>query len=177
MNHNDFDAVKTMLTPPARRLVGEMKMQISEISPGDHIGATFISPTFGVYVMWASAQRACHGDLVLGTSSIETKGNPSNDLLRLDTSGKSVTASGPPHDALGIEHGSIVRATFSDCSSHINIIGPAVIATRSSMIGVGTWILAHGSHLGIHLQALDILAPPGELALKVPAPTISWHDN
>lgn len=177
MEHNNPDGIRSLLTPPARRVVSEMKLQISEITVGDHIGATFVSPMFGVYVTWGNVRRACHSDLALGVSSIETKGSPASDVVRLHVSGQSVEAVGPPSSAPTLEHGTIVRATFADRDSFVSIVGPAVVATRSPMIGVGTWILAHRTQPGIHLRALDILAAPGELGLQCPSPTVSWHDN
>jgi hypothetical protein len=176
MKHRDLDGIKALLTPPARRLVNEMKLQISEINLGDCVGATFVSPVFGVYTLSGNVTRASHGDLVLSVYSIETKGSPPNDVVRLDTSGQSIAATGPPGAALSLEHGSIVRATFTDRDSFINVVGPAVVATRAPMMGVGGWILAHNSRPGVHLKALDILAAPGELEVKCPPPTASWHD-
>lgn len=177
MEYNDAGGVRSLLTPPARRLVSEMKLQISEITVGDHIGATFVSPIFGVYVIWGNVRRASHGDLVLGVSSIETKGTPPGDVVRLHVSGQSVTATGSALGAPMLEHGTIVRATFNNGDSSVNVVGPAVVATRAPMIGVGTWILAHRAKPGVHLQALDILATPGELDVQCPSPILSWHDS
>lgn len=177
MEHKDTDSIRSLLTPPARRLVSEMKLQISEITVGDHIGATFTNPIFGTYVMWGCVRGASHGDLVLGISSIESKGTPASDVMRLHVSGQSVAAEGSPMAAPTLEHGTIVRATFSNGDSTVNIVGPAVLATRAPMIGVGTWILAHRAQPGVHLRALDVLAAPGELDVPCPSPTLSWHDS
>ncbi len=103
LSSSDSDGVDALLTPPPRRLVNEMKLQISEIVPGAHVGATFINPIFGVYVMWGSVARACTGDLTLSAYSIASKGKPASDVVRLDVSGTSVSATGRTKDALGLE--------------------------------------------------------------------------
>lgn len=172
----DLAELKAMLTPPGRRLVNEMKLQISEIVPGAFTGATFMSPAFGVYTMSGEVARATHGDLVLGPYSIESKGKPANDVVRLHTSGRSAPAVGPAEIAPTLEHGTIVRATFDDGRTTVHVVGPAVVATRAPMIGVGAWVLAYRGTPGIHLKALDVLAAPGELGLTCPPPTVSWHD-
>ncbi|SIF67931.1 hypothetical protein [Mycobacteroides abscessus] len=115
------DWIRALLTPPARRSVNEMKLQISEMSIGAHIGATFLSPTFGVYVVWGNLTRVSVGDLALSAFSIESKGKPANDILRFDTSGRSVRAEGPADPAPDLEHGSIVRATFEDDFGQYNV--------------------------------------------------------
>lgn len=173
MTHDD---IRRLLTPPARRVVNEMKLQISEISLGAHIGATFVSPVFGAYVVWGEVARACHGDLVLSVYSIETNGKPTNEVVRLDTSGRSLTATGPTDPAPTLAHGTIVRATFVDDGKAFNVLGPAVIATNSPTVGVGRWVLAYRGTLGTSLKALDIIAPTGELGLLCPQPTVSWDD-
>lgn len=172
----DLDEIKTLLTPPARRVVNEMKLQISEMSPGVHVGATFVNPIFGIYTMWGDIALASHGDLVLGGFSIESKGKPANDVVRLDTSGQSTPASGPGDVAPSLEHGTIVRATFTDRRTTINVVGPAVVATHAPMIGIGAWVLAYKGKRGVLLQTLDILAAPGALGIPCPAPIPSWHD-
>jgi len=172
----ELDEVKSLLTPPARRMVNEMKLQISEITPGSRIGATFVSPVFGIYAMWGEVARASHGDLVIGVYSIESNGKPSSDLVRLDVSGIAVPASGPIDAALNLEHGTTVRATFSNGPTVVHVVGPAVVATRAPMIGVGSWVLAYKGALGVYLQALDVLAAPGALGLSCPRATVSWHD-
>ncbi|KLO27633.1 hypothetical protein ABW16_15350 [Mycolicibacter heraklionensis] len=60
--------IKRLLTPPARRGVNEMKLQISEIGPGSHVGVAFSDSVFGIYAVWGKAARACHGELVLGAT-------------------------------------------------------------------------------------------------------------
>lgn len=170
------DGVRALLTPPARRLVNEMKLQISEMTPGSHIGATFVSPVFGIYVMSGAVSRASHGDLTLSVYSIESKGKPANDVVRLDTSGRSVAAAGSSAVAPTLQHGTVVRATFVDGESLINVLGLAVVATAAPMIGVGAWVLAYKGEPGVHLHALDVIAAPGELGLPCPPPTFSWHD-
>ncbi|SKG10070.1 Uncharacterised protein [Mycobacteroides abscessus subsp. massiliense] len=171
------EEVKTLLTPPARRSVSEMKLQISEMEEGAHVGATFLNPMFGVYCTWGNIRRACTGDLGLSVFSIETNGRPANDVLRFDTSGRSMPAEGPPEPALDLEHGTIVRATFEDYAGQFNVIGPAVVATSAPMIGVGRWVLAYKGALGVCLRNLDVLAPPGALGLTCPPPTLSWDNT
>lgn len=171
------EKIAALLTPPARRPVAEMKLQISEMAEGNHIGATFQNPMFGVYCTWGNIRRACHGDLVLSVFSIETSGRPANDLLRIDISGRSTPAQGPPDSAPDLDHGTIVRATFEDYAGRFTVIGPAVEATSAPMIGVGRWVLAYKGELGVCLRNLDILAAPGELDLPCPAPTLSWDDG
>jgi hypothetical protein len=173
MTHDD---IKLLLTPPARRVVNEMKLQISEIEPGAHIGATFVNPVFGVYTLWGEVARASHGDLVLSLYSIESNGKPASDVVRIDTSGRSVKAVGPPDLAPALEHGTTVRATFANGERIFNVVGPAVVATHGPMIGVGRWILAYKGNLGRSLKALDIIATPGELGLAYPPPAVSWDD-
>lgn len=173
MTHDD---IKRLLTPPARRVVNEMKLQISEIQLGAHIGATFVNPVFGVYTMWGEVARASHGDLVLSLYSIESNGKPANDVVRLDTSGRFVKAAGLPDIAPTLEHGTTVRATLADNDRTFNVVGPAVVGTNAPMIGVGRWILAYKGDLGRSLKALDVIAAPGELGLACPPPTVSWDD-
>lgn len=171
------EKIVRLLTLPARRPVAEMKLQISEMAEGDHIGATFQNPMFGVYCTWGNIRRACHGELVLSVFSIETNGRPANDVSRFDISGHSTPAQGPPNPAPDLEHGTIVRATFEDYAGRFNVIGPAVVATSAPMIGVGRWVLAYKGELGVCLRNIDILAAPGELGLHCPAPTLSWDDG
>lgn len=173
---NPTDAIKALLTPPGRRNVNEMKLQISEIQLGAHIGATFVSPVFGVYVLWGDVTRAVHDDLVLSLYSIESKGKPVNDVVRFDMSGQSTTAVGAAELAPSLEHGTIVRATFGDGGRTFNVVGPAVVATAAPMIGVGGWVLAYKGDIGTSLKALDIIAAPGELGLTRPPTTRSWDD-
>ncbi|AMU75793.1 hypothetical protein [Mycobacteroides abscessus] len=171
------DWIRALLTPPGRRSVNEMKLQISEMSIGAHIGATFLSPTFGVYVVWGNLTRVSVGDLALSAFSIESKGKPANDILRFDTSGRSVRAEGPAGPAPDLEHGAIVRATFEDDFGQYNVVGPAVLATSAPMIGVGRWVLAYKGTPGVCLRHLDVLAAPGSLGLSAPPPTLSWDDT
>jgi hypothetical protein len=173
---SDLDAVKALLTPPARRQVNEMKLQISEIVPGAHIGATFVDPVFGVYVVWSDIARACHGDLTFSAHSIESQGKPVSDVVRLDMSGRSVAATGPKGAASGLEHGTTVRATFADERTTVHILGSAVVASHAPMIGVGRWVLAYKGAPGVYLKALDVLAGPGQLGLACPPPSFSWQD-
>jgi hypothetical protein len=170
------DEIIRLLTPPARRVVNEMKLHISEIQLGAHIGATFVNPVFGVYAVWGEGARASHGDLVLSVYSIESNGKPANDVIRIDTSGRSVPAAGPVDIAPTLEHGTIVRATFADGERSFNVLGPAVVATNSPMIGVGRWILAYKGSLGRSLKALDVIAAHQELGLACPPPAVSWDD-
>ncbi|MEU9807639.1 hypothetical protein [Mycobacterium sp. NPDC050853] len=171
------EEVARLLTPPARRPVAEMKLQISEMTVGARIGATFQSPMFGVYCTWGNIRRACHGELVLSVFSIETNGRPASDVLRFDVSGRSTPAQGPPDPARELEHGTVVRATFEDYAGWFDVIGPAVVATSAPMVGVGRWVLAYKGQLGVCLRNLDILAAPGELGLPCPTPTLSWDDG
>lgn len=172
-----IEEIARLLTPPARRPVAEMKLQISEMEEGAHIGATFQNPMFGVYCTWGRIRRACHGDLVLSVFSIETNGRPANDVLRFDTAGQSSPADGPPDPAPDLEHGTIVRATFEDYAGRFDVIGPAVVATSAPMVGVGRWVLSYKRELGVCLRNLDILAAPGQLSLPCPPPTLSWDDG
>jgi len=176
MSQDHLDEIKSLLTPPARRNVNEMQLQISELTPGAHVGATFVSPVFGIYVMWGDVARASHGDFVISVFSIESKGKPANDVVRLSMSGQSIAAVGSHEIAPGLDHGTIVRATFIDGGSFINVLGPAVVATAAPMIGVGAWVLAYKGNPGVHLKALDVVAPPDELGLTYPPTRRSWHD-
>lgn len=170
------DEIKRLLTPPARRGVNEMKLQISEIGPGSGIGATFADPVFGVYVVWGEVARASHGDLVLSVYSIDSNGRPANDVVRLDTSGRSAEATGPCDAALNLKHGTIVRATFIEGEKTFNVLGPVVVTTRSSMAGVGRWVLTYKGSLGKSLAAVDVIASHGDLGLLCPRPAVSWDD-
>ncbi|WP_067972888.1 hypothetical protein [Mycolicibacter icosiumassiliensis] len=171
------DEIKRLLTPPARRGVNEMKLQISEIGPGSHVGATFTDSVFGVYAVRGEVARASHGDLVLSVYSIESNGRPSNDVLRLDTSGRSYQAIGPREAALTLDHGTIVRATFLEGEKTFDVLGPAVTTTGSSMTGVGRWVLAHKGAVGRSLKAMDIIAPCRDLGLLCPSPVMSWDTS
>ncbi|WP_299565608.1 hypothetical protein [uncultured Mycolicibacterium sp.] len=176
MPDEDLDAIRAVLTPPARRAVNELKLQISELAVGMQVGATFRSPVFGVYQIWGEIMRASSGDLSISVASVESKGRPVDGLLRLAVAGHGVAATGPADAAPALAHGTTVRATFTNGASSVHILGPAVVATHSPMIGVGGWVLAYRGTPGVHLRALDVLAGPGELGLACPAPTASWDD-
>lgn len=168
------DEIKRLLTPPARRGVNEMKLQISEISPGSDVGVTFNDSVFGVYVVWGKVARASHGDLVLSVYSIESNGRPANDVLRLNTSSLSVEATGSRNAALDLKHGTIVRATFIEGEKTFTVLGPAVTTTRSSIVGVGRWVLAYEGVFGKSLQAIDVIASHRDLGLFCQQPVASW---
>lgn len=154
-----------------------MKLQISEIEAGVHIGATFLDPVFGVFLMHGDVVRACHGDLVLGVQSIESKGSPASSVLRLDVTGRSEQAVGPVDVAPSLEHGTIVRATFNDQGRLFNVLGPAVVTTLAPMLGVGRWVLAYKGTVAPRLKGLDIIGSSKELGLLCPAPVMSWDDT
>ncbi|MGL6234867.1 MAG: hypothetical protein ACRC20_05940 [Segniliparus sp.] len=174
---NSPDEIKELLTPPSQRDVKEMRLKIAEMEPGGLVGVTFKKPVFGVYAVWGPVARASHGDLVLSAYSIEAKGKPGDDVLRIDVSSKFAAAEGPAETASSLEHGTVVRATFHDAGGDFTVVGHAVVATSAPMVGVGRWVLAHKGQPGARLRKLDVLAAPGELKLVCPQSLSSWLDT
>jgi hypothetical protein len=177
MPHDKLDEIESLLTPPARRNVNEMKLQISELALGARAGATFVSPIFGVYVVWGAMSRA--QTMVTSSSASTRSSRKASPPTMFSAAPRRVDQSLLPDLRRSRRVWTTalhVRATFINGASFVNVLGPAVMATAAPIIGVGAWVLAYKGKPGVNLKAVDVLAAPGEVGLTCPPAGRSWHD-